>query len=43
MIKLKKWDNILFQRRYVHIVIQWVKLIPKSKFIQYYNQVLENL
>lgn len=43
MIKTNKWDNILFQRRYVHILIQWVKLIPKSKFMVYYNFILENL
>lgn len=43
MIKQTKWDNIIFQRRYIHILIQWVKLIPKSKFIHYYNSVLENL
>ena len=24
-------------------MIQWVKLIPKEKFIEYYNQVLINL
>ena len=43
MIKNSKWDNILFQRRYIHIVIQWVKLLPKSKFVHYYNLVLESL
>ena len=43
MIKTSKWENILFQRRYIHILIQWVKLIPKSKFVHYYNFVLENL
>lgn len=43
MIKTSKWDNILFQRRYVHILIQWVKLIPKAKFIVYFNFILENL
>jgi len=43
MITQTKWKNILFQRRFVHILIQWVKLIPKSKFIFYYYQVLDNL
>ena len=43
MIKTSKWDNILFQRRYVHILIQWVKLIPKAKFIDFFNFILENL
>jgi hypothetical protein len=27
----------------VHILIQWVKLIPKSKFVHYYYQVLDAL
>lgn len=43
MIKQTKWENMLFQRRYVHILIQWVKLIPKAKFMNYFNLILENL
>lgn len=43
MLKQNKWDSILFQRRYVHILIQWVKLIPKEKFMNYFNIVLESL
>lgn len=43
LIKQSKWDNILFQRRFVHILIQWVKLIPKSKFLAYFGIILENL
>ena len=43
MIRSNKWDNILFQRRYIHIIIQWIKLIPKSKFMQYFDIVLDNL
>ena len=27
----------------MHILIQWVKLIPKTKFMTYFNLVLENL
>ena len=34
---------ILFQRRYIHILTQWVKLIPKSKFMHFFNLVLTNL
>jgi hypothetical protein len=43
MIRQSKWDNILFQRRFVHILIQWVKLIPKNKFMHYYQLILEDL
>jgi hypothetical protein len=43
MIRQSKWDSLLFQRRYIHILIQWVKLIPKTKFTLYYNLVLDNL
>ena len=43
MIKSTKWDKIIFQRRYIHILLQWVKLIPKHKFIAYFNLVTENL
>lgn len=41
----KFWHNPLFQRRFMHILIQWVKLIPKAngKFLQYYETVLLNL
>lgn len=43
MLKQNKWDNIIFQRRFVHILIQWVKLIPKDKFVGYFYFVLETL
>ena len=43
MIKNNKWQSILFQRRFVHILIQWIKLIPKTKFMVYFNFVLQEL
>ena len=43
MLRQNKWDKILFQRRFVHILIQWVKLIPKEKFIHYFCMILDNL
>ena len=35
----------MFQRRFMHILITWVKLIPKTnnKFLDYYETVLTNL
>lgn len=43
ILRQTKWSNILFQRRFVHILIQWVKLIPKEKFVHYFYMVLENI
>ena len=43
MLRQTKWENILFQRRFIHILIQWAKLIPKQRFMYYFNMVLESL
>lgn len=36
VLKQNKWGNIIFQRRFVQILIQWVKLLPKDKFVYYF-------
>jgi hypothetical protein len=32
-----KWTNPLFRRRYTHIIIQWSRLLPKGRFMDYFR------
>ena len=39
----KKWASPLFRRRYTHILIQWTRLLPKTRFMDYFRMLIQNL
>jgi hypothetical protein len=38
-----KWKNPLFKRRFTHILIQWTRLLPKARFMDYFRLLISNL
>lgn len=38
-----KWQNILFKRRFTHILAQWIKLLPKAHFLNYFKFLITSL
>jgi hypothetical protein len=39
----KKWTSPLFRRRYTHILIQWTRLLPKQRYMDYFRMLIQNL
>jgi hypothetical protein len=35
-----RWQNILFKRRFTHIIAQWIKLLPKANFLNYFKVLI---
>lgn len=38
-----KWNNPIFKRRFTHILSQWIKILPKSKFLDYFRFIMQSL